>query len=295
MSWLLFMDESGHDHRTTPYEVRGGFAIRDSEIWPFMQEWRRLERDCFGGNLSGYGKELKGCKLLDKDRFKWESQSHPLPDESRRRLCRSFLSKGQERKKPTRDEFTAYGQASLEMARGIFQILRDRRAVLFASAIPREVEKPDTFEAQEFLRKDHVFLLERYYYHLQQCREYGLIVMDETDKAEDRTFVRKLEAYFEKTTTGRLRTKWIVPTPFFVSSDMAAPIQAADVCIYCINWGFRKPSIGMDGQVREEIADEFGPWLDQLQFEGMCEREDGQSVSSFGVVYVPDPYTSRVQ
>jgi hypothetical protein len=27
MSWLLFLDESGHDHKNTPYEVRGGFAI----------------------------------------------------------------------------------------------------------------------------------------------------------------------------------------------------------------------------------------------------------------------------
>jgi hypothetical protein len=27
MSYLFFMDESGHDHRNTPYEVRGGVAI----------------------------------------------------------------------------------------------------------------------------------------------------------------------------------------------------------------------------------------------------------------------------
>ncbi len=27
MSWLLFLDESGHDHRQLPYEVRGGIAL----------------------------------------------------------------------------------------------------------------------------------------------------------------------------------------------------------------------------------------------------------------------------
>lgn len=293
MSWLLFMDESGHDHRNAPYEVRGGFAIRDSELWPFMQEWRRLERDCFGANLSEYGKELKGCKLLDKDRFKWASQAGLLPDETRRKLCRVFLTKGQQKTSPGLAEFTAYGQASLEMARGIFQLLRSRGAVLFASAIPRGVEKQDPHKAQEFLRKDQVFLFERYYYHLEKCGEYGLIVMDETDKAEDRRFVRKLEAYFEKTQSGRLRTRWIVPNPFFVSSDMAAPIQAADVCIYCVNWGFRKPSIGMYEEARDEIRSEFGPWLDQLQFTGECPVNDGRSIPTFGVVYVPDPYTSR--
>ena len=51
----------------------------------------------------------------------------------------------------------------------------------------------------------------------------------------------------------------------------------------------------MAGQVRDEIVREFGPWLDQLQFEGECQRDDGQTVPTFGVVYVPDPYTSRMQ
>lgn len=294
MSFLLFMDESGHDHKVMPYEVRGGFAIRDAALWPFIQDVRRLERDCFGANLSDYRKELKGCKLLDKDRIRWASLDGPLPDDSRRSLCRSFLTKGQEKKTPSREEFLAYGQACMEMARGVFQVLRDRDARLFASAIPRGTSKPDTDAAQDFLRKDHVFLLERYYYYLKQQREYGLIVMDETDKQQDRGFVRKLEAYFEKTQTGRLRTEWIVPTPFFVSSDMAAPVQVADICIYCINWGFRKPSVGMNGTVRKEIAEEFEPWLDQLQFQGDCEK-NGQTFHTFGVVYVPDPYTSRGQ
>ena len=31
MSYLLFLDESGHDHRTMPYEVRGGVALHASE------------------------------------------------------------------------------------------------------------------------------------------------------------------------------------------------------------------------------------------------------------------------
>ncbi len=30
MAWLLFLDESGHDHKQMPYEVRGGVAIQDS-------------------------------------------------------------------------------------------------------------------------------------------------------------------------------------------------------------------------------------------------------------------------
>ena len=30
MAWLLFMDESGHDHKDSPYEVRGGYALADT-------------------------------------------------------------------------------------------------------------------------------------------------------------------------------------------------------------------------------------------------------------------------
>jgi hypothetical protein len=64
MSWLLFLDESGHDHKQLPYEVRGGIAIHARELWPFVQTMQRLELDCFGCQLGQYQKELKGSTLL---------------------------------------------------------------------------------------------------------------------------------------------------------------------------------------------------------------------------------------
>ncbi len=117
--------------------------------------------------------------------------------------------------------------------------------------------------------------------------------MDEVDTMTDRRFMRRLEAYFTKPKTGRYRTAWIVPTPFFVSSDMTYPVQAADLAIYCVNWAFRLPSRGMDAPARIEIADEFGPWLNQLQFRGETDTRDGAVFLEFGIVFVPDPYTSR--
>ncbi len=138
-----------------------------------------------------------------------------LPEE-RRKHCRSFLTKGLERKAPSRSEFTAYGQASLEMATGIFELLLQHDATIFASMIQKGVGKPETYEADEYLRKDHVFLFERYFYLLEQMGEHGLIVMDEVEKSEDRRFVKRLEAYFRKTETGRFRSTHIVPSPLFV-------------------------------------------------------------------------------
>lgn len=293
MSWLLFLDESGHDHRNMPYEVRGGIALHAGKLWSFVQDLQRLELSCFGTSLAQFKKEkeLKGHKLLDKDRFKWAAQSAPMPDDIRRKHCRGFLTKGLEKKPPRRDEFTAYGQACLEMARGMFQSLRDHEAALFAAIIPCTVKRPARNETEEYLRKDHVFLLERFFYFLEGKKEHGLLVLDEVDKTEDRRFVRRLERYFQKTQPGRYRTQWIVPTPFFVSSDMTYPIQAADLCVYCINWGFR-PEGRMTARSRQEIADEFGPWLYRLRFEGEGTR-DGEAFKTCGIVYVPDLYTSR--
>lgn len=293
MSWLLFLDESGHDHHALPYEVRGGIALHASELWPFVQDFQRLELDCFGAELAQFKKEVKGSRLLDRDRFKWASQAGRMEDEERRKHCRGFFTKGLEKKSPSRNEFTAYGQACLEMARGIFQLLRNRKAKLFAAAIPKRVARA-TAQYDEYLRKDHVFLLERFFYFLEAGREHGLLVMDEVEKTNDRRFVRRLQSYFAKTQTGRKRTQWIVPTPLFVASDMTHAVQAADLCIYAMNWGFRLPSHGMDAPVREEIADEFGGWLAQLQFCGEAYRE-GTVFKCWGIVFVPDPNTSRTR
>ncbi|MCY4485729.1 MAG: DUF3800 domain-containing protein [Deltaproteobacteria bacterium] len=174
----------------------------------------------------------------------------------------------------------------------MFELLVSHKARLFASAIPCDVVKPQTFQAEEFLRKDLVFLLERYFSLLEQENEYGLLVMDEVEKTADQRFVRQLEAYFRKSQTGRYRSTWIVPTPFFVSSDMAYPVQVADLAIYCVNWGFRVPTRGMNAEVRREIADGFGRWLARLQFRGQVYKE-GSVHDLYGIVFVPDPYTAR--
>lgn len=291
MAWLFFIDESGHDHKTTPYEVRGEFAIHVSRLWPFMQDMQELEVDCFGCELHAHGAEIKGAKLLDRKRFKFAAQDAPFHDFTRKRLCISLLSKGRERAPPRRDELTAYGQACLRMAQGTFGLLQQHDAVVMASAIPRGVAKPSDYRVLRYLRKDVVFLLERFFYFLEGKQEHGVLVMDETEKHQDRRFVDRLERYFTKISVGRHRTAWIVPTPFFVSSDMTSAVQAADLCIYCINWGFRLPR-GMTADRRDEINRMFGNDLANLQFRGRGHR-DGRDFDTYGIVYVPDPYEAR--
>ncbi len=293
MAWLLFMDESGHDHKQMPLEVRGGIALHVSKLWNFVRAWQRLELDAFGAHLVDFKKEAKGEKLLDKDRFRWAGQGPRMSDEERRKNARAFLSKGLQKTSPTSTEFLAYGQACVEMARGVFEILKSHDAKLFAAAIPRGTTPPADFKQVDYLRKDHVFLFERFFYFLEAQRDNGLIVMDETEKTYDRRFVAKIESYFTKTATGRQRTAWIVPSPLFVASDMSVGVQAADICLYCINWGFRLPTWQNIGDVRPEIVNEFRLHVDGLQWHGDGYR-DGRVFRSSGIVLVHDPFDKRV-
>lgn len=285
------MDESGHDHKTMPLEVRGGVAIHTSKLWDFVRSWQRLELDAFGARLADYKKELKGHSLVDRDRYRWSSQAGRLSDDERRKHARGFLTKGLQKLEPTSTEFLAYGQACLEMARGIFEILQSHEARLFAGAIPKGTKPPEGFRQVDYLRKDHVFLFERFFYFLEAQKEHGLLVMDETEKTEDRRFVSRVESYFTKTSHGRQRTAWIVPSPLFVSSDMSVGVQAADLCLYCINWGFRL-DLWEIPEERSEIARDFGPQLNRLQWHGDGYR-DGQGFHTYGIVLVPDPYEGR--
>jgi len=293
MAWFLFMDESGHDHKQTPYEVRGGFAIAEHKLWPLLQDANRLELDCFGARLADYKSEVKGSKLLKVDRFKYAAQADAFSDSLRRQHSRAFLQAGLEKKPPKRDQFTAFGQACLLMADGIFDIFERYQVRAFASAVPRGAGKPGPDDAPppDILRKDHVFLLERFFYFLEKHRQRGILVMDEVEEQADRQFVRRLERYFTGTFNGRQRATWIVPSPFFVASNMTLPVQMADLLIYAINWGYRRPG-EMEAAVRPEIADRYGRRINNLKWKG--DGYDGQrTYKSFGIFCVPDLYEPR--
>jgi hypothetical protein len=105
-------------------------------------------------------------------------------------------------------------------------------------------------------------------------------------------FVRKIERYFIRTAKGAQRADWIVPAPFFSSSHLSIPIQVADVCIYCINWGFRRNTGGMSGPVRDEIVEQFGGWIDRLAWQEKTQQRDGTIRKLFGIVFVKNPYGS---
>ena len=293
MSYLLFMDESGHDHKSLPYEVRGGVCLRDNTVGAFTDDLKRLELNCFGDHLRNYGSEIKAVKLLRKDRFEWAGYEPRIPAQERRKLCRQFLATTARGNRPTRRGFCAYGQASQAFVRLLFASLKDHEAKVFASMIPKGMGRRPQDSNPDLVRKDITFLFERFYYFLEERKEMGMIVMDETDRADDRRFMRKLERYFVAHERGREHASLIIPTPFFVGSDMSYPVQAADVVIHCIAQSYRVPKIGIDAEPRAEVASLVGDRIKPLVSSFMRESDDSSFYRSDSIFLVADPWRER--
>ncbi len=288
MAWLLFMDESGHDHTNTPMEVRGGVAIHASKIWQFLQDFQKEEEECFGVRLADYGVEIKGSKLLQKKRYEWASNSVVMDEAERKKAIRRFLT---QKHSPRKQDFYAYGAASISMAKRIFALLKKHNAQLFASAVPRGAKKPKNFKFDNYLRPDLAYLQERFCNFLKDEKENGILVLDQTDKEDDKRFLKALENYYTKTVEGQKRVKFIVPYALFIDSEMSPLIQAADVCIYCINWGFRRKAWDFNGLERDEIARDFGGLCNNLQYSGeVYSKAEKDTFGSYGIRFIKDPY-----
>ena len=288
MAWLLFMDESGHDHKNTPMEVRGGVAIHASKIWNFLQDFQKEEKKCFGVRLADYGVETKGSKFLQKKRYKSASVPFVMNEAERKKAIRRFLMQDQ---LPKRQDFYAYSAACISMAKRIFALLEKYDAQLFASAIPCDVKMPKDFKFKDHLRNDLAYLQERFCNFLEKKKEKGILVLDQTDKEDDKRFLKALENYYTKTAKGQKRVKFIVPHALFIDSEMSPLIQAADVCIYCINWGYRVPAWKFEGPKRDEIVRDFGDLCHKLQFSGkVYSKTKKDTFGSYGIRFIKDPY-----
>lgn len=138
------------------------------------------------------------------------------------------------------------------------------------------------------MRKDYVYLLERYFYFLESlpARERGLVVFDELEKSQAHRLLQQMAAYFLGTHTGKYRSSRIVPEPFFVHSDLTTGVFLADLAAYVIGWGWR------NGRMTQAVRAELRPYVAKLrdmQFRGEKpkDNEDG-TWPLFGITYLDD-------
>lgn len=269
MSYLLFMDESGHDHKRTPYEIHGGIALGCKKVFSVVREIMDMEKKVFGCHLKEYNVELKGSKLLQKETFKWANNyTEELLLDERQKHVRRFLTAALEKKAPTRKDFYAYGQARLLFVRRALEILCKHEVKLFAAAIPRGIQKPKGYASEDYLRKDLVFLFERYAKFLERQHTNGLLLLDRVEEVFDSKFTKQVHNYFLRTDNGRKRSRHIVPEPLFVDSVNSYFIELADLCIYLLNWGYRKNCFEnvQNDERREELVTRFEPLLDGMVY-----------------------------
>jgi len=288
---LLFVDESGTDHKEAPYEILAGIAIRERVLWPLIQAVRSREQDYFGITLGEAMIELKGKKLLKSKVFRFADQADAIPTPKRTELAHSFLEKGLRGQPPQREEFTAYGQAVLAYVQEVFGLCAQFGARVFASIVNPHSPQPSS----DFLRKDYVYLFERFFYYLEDvsAEEMGVVVFDELEKARCQRLLKQMEAYFLKTHNGRMRSSRIIPEPFFVHSDLTLAVQLADIIAYSLNWGWRLPR--MDRPTRPEMEN-YGQLAFNLRYVGQRFDDAMQLRPAYGITYIEDlrPREARI-
>ena len=251
MSHFLFIDESGQDHRESPYEVLAGVSVRDRDLWHLVQRLQQAEIDFFGRRYSRGERELKAKKLLSPKVFRKAGQLSPIACDERVRLAKSCLDDGEA---AGFREITALAQAKLAYCSEVLKICEETGCRIFASI----VVNPDINHThrKDYLRRDYVYLLERFYYYLQGIRrgETGIVVMDELERSQSHLLYEQMSAYFLKTRNGQERSLAIIPEPLFVHSELSTGIQVADLVAYTLSWAFRRPR-QLTKPKREELTD----------------------------------------
>lgn len=247
MAFFLFIDESGQDHHDSPYEVLAGIAIEDKDIWVFIRCAHELEIDCFGRKYREKGNEIKARTFLNRKTFRLANQLPAIAKPERTYLAKRALDNGAT---ITKLDLTALAQAKLDYVCKLLELCQRFRFKIFASIICNENSIPTD---KEMLRKDYVYLFERFYYFLEDKpnEPRGAIVFDELDKSASHLLLSQMDKYFKKTTKGRYRAGLIIPEPFFVHSDLTTGIQVVDFVAYIMSWSFRVAKLNKAS--REEL------------------------------------------
>ena len=259
MSWALFIDESGQDQRASPYEVLAGIAVEDRVLWKLIRQLSDAQELIFGMRLfEAYGSEAKAQKLLKMKAFKHAAQMDAFDPDERVALAREILEDGTA---VSRARLSALAQAKLAYVDMALDLSRKAGATAFASIVPKTAPRPQS----GMLRKDYAYLFERFYYFLnsQPADPMGYLVFDELDKSASHVLLNQVGQYFVRTRKGRIRSRLIIPEPFFVHSDLTTMIQVADLIAYILSWGVRLT--GMNEPRRKEL-DAFATKVMKLRF-----------------------------
>lgn len=182
-----------------------------------------------------------------------------------------------------RIQITALAQSKLIYVRALLDLCTDYRCKMFATLV-----KDSTMDMpiQGYLTKQYIYLLERFYYFLEDRsdKHQGIIIFDENDKSRSQEMLLQFDQYFKATIKGRERANLIIPEPIFVHSDLTTGVQVADIIAYVVSWAYRYREL--DKPLRGELL----PYLDiikRFQFKTLRQDDEtGENRAIFGVVCI---------
>jgi hypothetical protein len=289
MAWFLFIDESGQDHKESPYEVLAGVAIEDCGLWDLIQELHDAEIAHFGRRYSEGPRELKAKKILKRKTFNRAQTEHPVLPNEVPALAKAILDSGEQNGTPR--HLKALSLAKIAYITDVLAICERNGCKTFAGIV--DPGAPQTTGGG--LRKDYGYLFERFFNFLEDetsSRQYpqqGVLVFDELEKSRSHLLIDQAHRYFKDTATGRHRATLIIPEPFFVHSDLTTGVQIADIIAYCMSWGFRLPR--MIKPAREELK----PYVEQilrLRHKALRNKMGNPNFEIWSVSYIRDLRTT---
>lgn len=280
MTYFLFVDESGHDHRASPYEVLAGIAIRDRDLWNVIVALHGAEERHFGRRYSDGPSELKGKRLLKRKVFQHARLGVEAPPEDVVALAKAALDDGAG---ATARHWKALALAKLGYVREVFGICTKFGCRAFASIVETDAHPTAT----DGLRKDYAYLFERLFYFLEDLSpsDFGVIVFDELEKARSHLLIDQARRYFRDSATGRRRASLILPEPLFVHSELTTGVQIADLIAYVVSWSFRLPA--MTKPARSEM-EPFARQVAGLRYRAVRERHGNPNFVIWSFAYITD-------
>jgi hypothetical protein len=278
MAYLLFLDESGHDLKDSPYEVLAGVAVEDRELWNLICAVQQSEETHFGQRYAEAERELKAKRLLKRKVYRHAAQADPVPVAERRELARLCLQHGDI---ATRQQITALAQAKIAFVEDVLGICDRFRCRVFASAVDRDAPR----SGSDILRKDYAYIFERYFYFLEDEEQIGVVVFDELERTQSHLLVDQMARYFSRQGRGEVRAGRVIPEPFFVHSHLTTGVQLADLVAYIIAWNVR---VGKMSRPARAELEPLGQIVSRLRYRAVREVNENPDFAIWSIAVIDD-------
>lgn len=278
MAYFLFVEASGLEPSSSPYEVVAGITAEDRDLWNFVQAVKDAKVRHFGQNAQSM--RLKARRLLKHKVFRLANQLPPLPFEERRELARACLEAGD---KAGKREMTALAQAKLAYAAEAFEICGRFRSRFLASIVATGSPRP----APGYLRKDYAYLFERFFYFLEDQKppSNGVVICDREGSCQTTLLHDQMQRYFKGTVRGRQRSSLVLGEPLVACGDTAAGNEIAGLVAYVTAWGFRTREL--TSPARHELFD-YKEQVRALRYRAVREVGDSSNFVIWGFTVVGD-------